>query len=220
MRSTTCAKTGKLGLLLASAMAALRRAILLAACSSLGWLPGFGQSPYRNVRVAGPNDSGFPNEPTIVVNPNNTLHLLAGSNLRYSYLAVSRDSGETFANTRISESPFTPFAGASFGDYTNISAHGGVVRPIWARLDNTTPSLWTAMINPLPKITDLAVTNGVVRLAIETSASYMIHVERSFNLQTGSWIQVDTFPAETGITHWSEPLGNGWSKAFYRLNSN
>ena len=136
------------------------------------------------------------------------------------YLAVSRDGGDSFVNTRISQSPFTPNQNTFFGDYTNISAHNGVVRPIWTRLDNSTPSLWTAMVNPLPEITDIAVSNGSVRLSVRTSASYMINVERSFNLQpAGSWTQVDTFAAMPGVTWWTEPLGSGWSKAFYRLSS-
>jgi len=64
------------------------------------------------------------------------------------YLAVSKDGGETFGNDKISESPFVPNANKFFGDYTNISAHDNVIRPIWARLENTTRSIWTAIIEP------------------------------------------------------------------------
>lgn len=63
------------------------------------------------------------------------------------YLAVSRDGGVTFTNHKISESPFIPNESVFFGDYTNIAAVNGVVRPVWARLDNTTYSIWTALID-------------------------------------------------------------------------
>ena len=52
-----------------------------------------------------------------------------------------------FTNEKISDSPFTPDKSVFFGDYTNISAHGGVVRPIWTRCDGTELSIWTALIN-------------------------------------------------------------------------
>ena len=63
------------------------------------------------------------------------------------YMAKSIDGGETFENIKISESPFTPNASVFFGDYTNITAHNGIIRPIWTRLDNHDLSLWTAIIN-------------------------------------------------------------------------
>lgn len=51
------------------------------------------------------------------------------------YLAVSKDGGETIENYKISTSPFTPNPKIFFGDYTNISVHNGVIRPIWTRLN-------------------------------------------------------------------------------------
>lgn len=63
------------------------------------------------------------------------------------YLAVSKDGGQTFENTRISESPFNPSDQVFFGDYNNISAVDGVVRPIWTRNDQGKLSIWTALIN-------------------------------------------------------------------------
>ncbi len=59
------------------------------------------------------------------------------------YLAISMDGGNTFINRRISESPFVPNAGIFFGDYTNISVHNGIIRPIWTRLHNGKLSVWT-----------------------------------------------------------------------------
>ena len=63
------------------------------------------------------------------------------------FLAITRDGGQTFENHRISKSPFVPNHNIFFGDYTNISAQNGMVRPIWTRLNNDSLSVWTALIN-------------------------------------------------------------------------
>src|SRR4030095_3167531 len=63
------------------------------------------------------------------------------------YMATSTNGGVTWINERISSSPFTPSSGTFFGDYNNISAHNGIVRPIWIRLQSGSLSLWTAIIN-------------------------------------------------------------------------
>lgn len=63
------------------------------------------------------------------------------------YMAVSEDGGETFTNTKISESPFIPWDNVFFGDYNNISAHDNIVRPIWTRLENGARSIYTAIID-------------------------------------------------------------------------
>lgn len=62
------------------------------------------------------------------------------------YLAWSTDGGSTFKNTKISESPFVPGDQTFFGDYTNISAHKGIITPIWTRTDNGKTSVWTSVI--------------------------------------------------------------------------
>jgi photosystem II stability/assembly factor-like uncharacterized protein len=62
------------------------------------------------------------------------------------YLAYSTDSGASFKNVKISETPFTPNAEISFGDYINISASQGIITPIWTRVDNGQTSVWTAII--------------------------------------------------------------------------
>lgn len=63
------------------------------------------------------------------------------------YLARSTDGGETFENTLVSESPFYPSSSVFFGDYNNITAHNGIVRPIWIRADGTQRSLYTAIVD-------------------------------------------------------------------------
>lgn len=62
------------------------------------------------------------------------------------YIAWSTDGGKSFKNKLISESPFLPDPNVFFGDYTNITAHNGIVRPIWTRLNNGALSLWTDML--------------------------------------------------------------------------
>ncbi len=63
------------------------------------------------------------------------------------YLAVSKDGGATFSNTLVSENSFTPNTGQFFGDYTNVTAHNNIVRPIWTRQDGPATSIWTALVD-------------------------------------------------------------------------
>jgi hypothetical protein len=65
------------------------------------------------------------------------------SDLTDVYMALSTDGGQTFINRRISESPFLPNGGIFFGDYTNITVHNGIIRPIWTRLNDGELSIWT-----------------------------------------------------------------------------
>jgi len=64
------------------------------------------------------------------------------------YMAVSKDGGATFTNFKISESPFLPSNNIFFGDYTNLSVHDNVIRPIWTRLQGGDLSVWTALVDP------------------------------------------------------------------------
>lgn len=59
------------------------------------------------------------------------------------YVAMSDDGGISFLNKCISETPFVPSGDIFFGDYTNIFAHNGVIRPVWTRLNNGELSLVT-----------------------------------------------------------------------------
>jgi hypothetical protein len=63
------------------------------------------------------------------------------------YYAYSKDAGQTWVNEKISESPFTPIKYIFFGDYNNISAYDGNVRPIWTRYEKGKLSIWTALIS-------------------------------------------------------------------------
>jgi hypothetical protein len=57
------------------------------------------------------------------------------------YIARSSDGGETFINTKISESPFTPTPQIFFGDYIGISSYNNLVSALWMRLDETQLSI-------------------------------------------------------------------------------
>jgi hypothetical protein len=63
------------------------------------------------------------------------------------YMARSTDGGATFTNFQVSEEPFLPNSNIFFGDYTNVTAHDNVIRPIWARCHNNQMSIWTAIID-------------------------------------------------------------------------
>ena len=51
------------------------------------------------------------------------------------FLSVSRDGGKSFTHHRINETPFTPHKEIFFGDYIGISAHNGIIRPMWMQMD-------------------------------------------------------------------------------------
>ncbi len=63
------------------------------------------------------------------------------------FMALSKNGGESFENFKISDSPFLPNSGVFFGDYTFVTAHNNVVRPIWTRLNDGDLSIWTAIID-------------------------------------------------------------------------
>lgn len=63
------------------------------------------------------------------------------------YLAISTDGGASFTNEKISQTPFEPDANIYMGDYINITAYGGFVRPIWTSLENGVLSILSANIN-------------------------------------------------------------------------
>jgi hypothetical protein len=63
------------------------------------------------------------------------------------YMARSTNGGVSFTNERISASPFTPSSAVFFGDYIDVTAHNGKIRPIWQRNQSGTQSIWTAIID-------------------------------------------------------------------------
>lgn len=73
------------------------------------------------------------------------------------YMALSTDGGNTFINRKISSSAFVPEAGIFFGDYTNLTVHNGIIRPIWTRLNKGELSIWTNMT----KLSDFFTNSGI-----------------------------------------------------------
>lgn len=63
------------------------------------------------------------------------------------YLAYSSDGGQHFENIKISETPFLPEPYLFFGDYNDISAWKGKIRPIWTRQDKEVLSVQTAILD-------------------------------------------------------------------------
>lgn len=63
------------------------------------------------------------------------------------FMAISKDGGASFQNYQISDTPFIPVNTMFFGDYNNIHAHNGMIRPIWTRADTGYLSVWTAIID-------------------------------------------------------------------------
>ncbi len=69
------------------------------------------------------------------------------NNLTDVFLARSTNGGASFVNTQVSDTAFLPTSSVFFGDYNNITAHNGKVRPIWTRLHSGNLSVWTAIID-------------------------------------------------------------------------
>jgi hypothetical protein len=108
------------------------------------------------------------------------------------YLARTSDGGQTFINKRISESPFLPNAGVFFGDYNNITAHNGIVRPIWTRLHNGQLSVWTDIsdfndhstsLDPLLHARKLEFENYPNPAHSYTFVSFKLHATSTVNLR-------------------------------------
>lgn len=62
------------------------------------------------------------------------------------YISRSIDGGLTFKDFRISDKPFVPMSKKFFGDYLNIAAAKGEIRPIYPRMDEGKISLWVTLI--------------------------------------------------------------------------
>lgn len=62
-------------------------------------------------------------------------------------LSVSKNGGKSFKAYTISKKPFNPKGANFFGDYNNICAFNGIIRPIWTQVENGLVSVWTALID-------------------------------------------------------------------------
>ncbi len=69
------------------------------------------------------------------------------SSLIEVHLSVSKNGAQTFSDYLISKAPFNPKGANFFGDYNNINAYNGIIRPIWTQVEDGLVSIWTALIN-------------------------------------------------------------------------
>jgi hypothetical protein len=64
------------------------------------------------------------------------------------FISASRDGGKTFVDTRVSEAPFIPNENIFFGDYLNIAAVNGMIRPIWPTYsEKEGVKLWVGLVD-------------------------------------------------------------------------
>ena len=62
------------------------------------------------------------------------------------FLAWSKNGGDSFEEIKINSESFVPNSFQFFGDYNDISAVDGRVRPIWTQLNKSLLTVWTAII--------------------------------------------------------------------------
>ena len=107
------------------------------------------------------------------------------------YLALSTDGGNSFINKKISETPFLPNKSVFFGDYTNITVHNGIIRPIWTRLNNGKLSIWTSLLSVNDMLNTEIQPNTSSNLEFEnypnpshqyTFISFKLHSQSTVNL--------------------------------------
>ncbi|NRA11872.1 MAG: glycosyl hydrolase, partial [Crocinitomicaceae bacterium] len=63
------------------------------------------------------------------------------------YISTSRDGGKTFVDTKVSEKPFIPSTEMFFGDYLNIDAVDGQIRPIWPSMTDEKIKLHVGLVS-------------------------------------------------------------------------
>jgi len=131
------------------------------------------------------------------------------------YVAKSNDGGESFINFKVSDSSFVPRSDVFFGDYTNIAARDGKVYPIWMRMDGTTLSVWTAIVDEEMTFrlslnkgwnmvsTPVSPLDGLRRLLFPRSSSYAFgyhngyFIQDSLHMGSGYWVK---YPSNDSVS--------------------
>ena len=118
------------------------------------------------------------------------------------YLAFSNDGGKTFMNSRISETPFLPNKDIFFGDYTNITVHNNIVRPIWTRLHEGKLSVWTD-ITPFEGIlsADDEFANNEFESMVYPNPMVDENNYVSFKLREASIVKLEIFDQQGKLIH-------------------
>jgi hypothetical protein len=98
------------------------------------------------------------------------------------YIARSTDGGETFQNSKVNTTTINLYTNYFIGDYTNISAVNGHIRPIWTGTNNT---IYTAIV-------DTFYTIGINKIGekIPTSCDLMQNYPNPFNPNTDIRFQI------------------------------
>ena len=91
------------------------------------------------------------------------------------FLARSTDGGTTWTDVKISNSGFYSPGIAFDGDYIDIAAHAGIVRPVWTRTDNFVTSIWTCLYNESTAgISSTPSTNGSLSFTVNPNPANVI----------------------------------------------
>ena len=61
------------------------------------------------------------------------------------YISKSTDGGDHWIDYKISNEGFYSDGGTFDGDYIDIAAHAGIVRPIWTTINNFSSGVWTSL---------------------------------------------------------------------------
>ena len=110
------------------------------------------------------------------------------------FLATSTDDGMNWTNQKISASPFFPDTSNFFGDYINISAANGKIRPIWMRMDGGLTSVWTALVGDTSSAVLSKTENGIYGLKNFPNPSSG-KTTINFELRHGGKIKLDIYNA-------------------------
>ncbi|MBI2419777.1 MAG: T9SS type A sorting domain-containing protein [Ignavibacteriales bacterium] len=143
------------------------------------------------------------------------------------YVACSRDGGTTFENIKVSQSSFTPSSGVFFGDYTNIAAVDRKIRPIWMRMDNSSLSVWTALMTDTVAVSGAPVlvspANNAINIPQVVSCSWgQVSNATAYHLQIASDPVFNTIVYNdsiiAGVTVQTPALANN-TKYYWRVRA-
>jgi hypothetical protein len=123
-------------------------------------------------------------------------------------MAVSYDGGETFENRLLSANSFVPNKGVFFGDYTNISATNGIVRPIWTSMIGRKTEVWTALYTETKSTVETKGMESVAPKTYPNPFSDLVNIE--FNLEEKGKVNLvllDTSGKEVYRKKWKMQAG-------------
>jgi hypothetical protein len=91
------------------------------------------------------------------------------------YLAKSMDGGDHWTDIKINNNGFYNDGNVFDGDYIDIAAHAGIVRPIWTTIDNFSPGIWTCLYNePTTGISNISTSNLKTNFSVNPNPANVI----------------------------------------------